>query len=130
MSNPGNGYEQCIEAVLRQYYPVVNKQVKTNWKGLFGQSIRVDFLFGTGILGTDFCLEVKWQGSKGTTEQKLVYAVEQIKKCHEVPTYILLGGSGWTNGAVDWAKKQEATDIYLGCLSTDDFFNAVIKGNL
>lgn len=104
-----------MEALLRIRYTDVTTQVKTNWTGLFGQKIRVDFLCGS------VAYEVKFQEVTGTADQKLVFAVEQIKRYHQVPTYLVLAGTGWGEGALAWGKAQTTDERFLGVLTMDKF---------
>lgn len=110
-----NHFEQAMQALLQIKYTSVQSQAKTDWVGLFGQKIRVDFLCG------DVAYEVKFQEVSGTADQKLVFAVEQIRQCHQIPTYLVLAGTGWGKGALGWGASQPSTDIFLGVLTMDNF---------
>jgi len=118
----GTGYEDVLFAVLKNKFHVVDRQHKTDWIGLFSQQIRVDFLCDAKL-----CIEVKWQSVSGTSDQKIVYALEQIKTCHKLPTILIMGGTGWNKGSLSWVKSQEKNAIFMGAFTTDEFLAWVMK---
>lgn len=117
-------FEQAMKVLLEIHYPTVEDQVKTGWVGLFGQSIRADFLCASKN-GTQVVYEVKFQEVTGSADQKLVFAVEQIKQCHKIPTYLVLAGCGWSKGALKWGKSQSSTEMFLGVVGMDEFLQGL-----
>jgi hypothetical protein len=127
MGSNVNHFEQAVQALLSLHFNEVLPQAKTDWVGLYGQKIRVDFLC-VRASGESVAFEVKFQESSGSADQKLVYAVAQIKRCHKTPTYLLLAGNGWGKGSLNWAKNQPLTSEFLGVLTMDDFLEIVKHG--
>ena len=116
LSSPA-GYDACIEALLTTRYAKVEKQWLSAWSGLFDQQIRCDFR-----CDDSFIVEVKFQGSSGSVEQKLVHSVEQIKQCHQLPTTLVMGGCGYSKGCLDWALKQSGGHL-TKVQTTDQFIS-------
>lgn len=120
-NSSGSGFEFCIDALLRTRYAKVEKQWVSGWSGLFGQQIRCDFR-----CDNSFIVEVKFQDNPGSVEQKLVHSVEQIKQCHQIPTTLIMGGSGYSKGCLNWALKQSG-GFLTKVQTTDQFISNLVS---
>jgi hypothetical protein len=110
-------FEKVIESLLAIKFESVQVQQKElNWIGLYGQKIIPDF-----VVPEKFCFEVKYQDVSGSVDQKLVYAVEQIRRCHKMPTYLIVAGEGWSIGALKWLFAQSPDEIFLGAMNMNRF---------
>lgn len=119
-----NSTEKLVQGILEKSGFSVTPQYKSGWEGLFGQPITVDFF----IERDDYvgCIELKYQNTQGTAEQKIVYSVEEIKRCHELPTTLVLFGNGFSNGCISWLHQQEMGNHQI-FTSLDDFADWVLK---
>lgn len=97
----GSGFEVCIAALLRTNFSEVQEQWASSWIGLFGQQIRCDFRCDDRLI-----YEVKFQDVRGSVEQKIVHSIEQIKTCYHLPTILVMGGMGYSDGCIQWALQQ------------------------
>lgn len=120
-----NHFEQALKALLETKYKPVTFQPPTNWIGLYGQKICPSFICYDN--GKELCFNVEFQDAPNTCEENLVFAVEQIKQCHQVPTYLILVGCSWSQGAISWVTSQPATDTYLGALTLNQFLGSLKK---
>jgi len=100
-----NHFEQVMKAILETKFASVDPHFKSSDIGLFGNKIRYDFLIAD-YAGKELVIEAKYQRVTGTTDQKIVFAVEQIKQCHSVDTILIICGPGWGKGAKTWAAAQ------------------------
>lgn len=116
-------FENVVNALLVMRFGEAKIHDKSlNWIGLFGQKIIPDFIAG------NFCFEVKYQDASGSVDQKIVYAVEQIRRCHQMPTYLIVAGEGWSVGAVNWLFAQPVDEIYLGAMDMNKFIKWLNNG--
>lgn len=92
---------------------------------------------GTGIYGTELRADVvveschRWphglivdvcaQSARGSADHKFPYFVENIRRCHPMPTVIVLVGDGFSPGSVDWLTEQVDSDRLVGVFTLDDF---------
>lgn len=117
----GSGFEACVEGILKAYYEDVVPQWVSGWTGLFGGTIRCDFYCDEKIV-----YEVKFQDVSGSVEQKLVHSVEQIKQCHQLPTVLILGGSGYSRGCMAWALQQGGGGL-MSVQTVDQFVASLVR---
>lgn len=76
------------------------------------------------------CIEVKWQARSGSVDEKYPYLVLNIEK-REIPTIIILDGSGYKRGAKDWLKEQvNPEDKLRGVYNMEELQKLANKGNL
>jgi hypothetical protein len=103
----GTRAERIIQGMLREAHCQFRTQVDAG-ESIYGTGIRADVLitnlieFPNGVV-----LESKWQDITGTVEQKFPYVVWNIRNgCYRYPVIVVLGGDGFTPGAVDWLRRQ------------------------
>ena len=114
-------FENQIQKLLKSKFSLVEKNYKVDWKNLFDRPTRVDY-YCEDKNGNPLCIEVTWQASEGTADKKVVYFITQIKKCHKIPTILVIGGDGWGKGIKEWAIAQKKSKMFFGCYSTAEFF--------
>jgi hypothetical protein len=66
---------------------------------IIGKQRRVDLLVIHPESGNALALECKYQDSSGTTDEKIPYALEDLKAMR-VPAVIAYAGSGWSEGVL------------------------------
>ena len=76
-------------------------------KGIYGLPIFADFfLAGAPHFPTGLAIEVKWQQSPGSVDEKFPYLVHCIQECYPCPTVIIADGGGQRPGAMAWLRGQ------------------------
>lgn len=66
---------------------------------IIGKQRRVDLLLLLPSTGEALALECKYQDSSGTTDEKIPYALEDLKALR-VPAVIAYAGAGWSDGVM------------------------------
>lgn len=117
----GSGFEFCVKALLETRFSRVEPQWASGWIGLFGQAVRCDFCCDDSLI-----YEVKFQAVGGSAEQKLVYSIEQVKQCHQLPTVLILGGAGYSRGCLAWALQQSSGNL-TAVMTVDQFVVSLVK---
>ena len=80
-------------------------------KTVYGRDREVDVLFRDGRNGNRLAVEAKYQRVTGTADEKLPYAVLNLKTL-PLPGVIVYGGGGFHLGALHWlCANAPATDI-------------------
>lgn len=75
--------------------------------GIYGLPIFADFfLAGAPHFPTGLAIEVKWQQSPGSVDEKFPYLVHCIQACYPCPTVIVADGGGQRPGALQWLRGQ------------------------
>lgn len=76
-------------------------------KSIFDTDTYAD-LYVEGILQfpAGLAIESKWQESRGTAEEKVVYLVENIRHCYPCPVIIIADGGGHRAGVLNWLRRQ------------------------
>jgi len=101
-TTPGAAYEAVIQKhILRQFDDrgvQVYKQVQLG-RTPKATEHRVDLLVLSGDASQAVAVECKFQGSRGTTDEKLFYAIEVMKRL-PCPGIIAYAGEGMSDGAV------------------------------
>jgi hypothetical protein len=80
-------------------------------KTIYGKDREVDVLFRDARNGNRLAVEAKYQRVAGTADEKLPYAVLNLKTL-PLPGVIVYGGGGFHQGALHWlCASTRATDI-------------------
>jgi hypothetical protein len=80
-------------------------------KTIYGRDREVDVLFRDARNGNRVAVEAKYQRVSGTADEKLPYAVLNLKTL-PLPGVIVYGGGGFHPGALNWlCASTQATDI-------------------
>jgi hypothetical protein len=99
-------------------------QVTVGERSIFGKRIRVDVLilpcarFPEGLI-----IEAKWQDVTGTAEEKLPYLWLNIIEYYPYPTMIIIDGSGFSSGAIDWIKSKIDGKKLIAVKSVQEFMS-------
>ncbi|MCW6166881.1 MAG: hypothetical protein LVQ64_00305 [Thermoplasmatales archaeon] len=99
-TSTGDVLEQMVLPALRQGGYQVTKHVKVGTRPGGGKHI-VDVVAGDGT-GRAILIELKWQQTAGTTEQKIPFEVMCLARSLKegrgryAAAYLVLGGDGWT----------------------------------
>jgi hypothetical protein len=135
----GQLFESQIKATLeRAGYTHVDKsktldtpyfyhQYTTNYKSMYGKRMRSDFYcvhptkYPDGLL-----IEVKYQGTTGSTDEKFPYLVMSLKAL-DVPSILVLEGGGATRSAIDWCLAQNCSK-FKAFNGMTPFIRALNKG--
>ena len=86
-------------------------------RSVYGTVIKVDFFIENAVaFPQGLVIEMKWQESSGTADEKFPYLVLNIRECFPCPAIIVTGGghtragsdhgSGARPGAYAWLRKQ------------------------
>lgn len=76
-------------------------------ESIYGHGIQTDFyLRNIDDYPLGLCLESKWQDSGGSVDEKFPYLVLNIKKQYPCPAIVIVGGTGFRRGAVEWLMNQ------------------------
>ncbi len=110
-SRQGRKFEAVVASILDTAGADYEQQFLIPGGHIYGRNKRVDFFvknhaeYSKGLV-----LEIKWQESSGSADEKIPCAIECIKK-YPFPTILILGGTGWSEGVLAWAKLQESSKL-------------------
>ena len=105
----GRTLEDMIEVVLRGNGYKYQKQVVVG-RSLYGGIYKADFLV------EDIIISCKWQQTKGTAEQKMIYEIASlINIIHNSnkykKAYIVIGGKGFSTACKEYLLNQRHCEI-------------------
>lgn len=105
-NNNGSTAEVVIGAVLsRKGVPFVPQY--HIGAGIYGTPLRVDFYLPAAPRHPDgLIIEVKWQDSSGSAEEKLPYLWMNIEHHFPCPAVVVIDGPGFRPGAVEWMRSR------------------------
>ena len=111
-SRQGKKFEDMIAGMLDTAGAEYHTQVTLEGGSIFGKDKRIDFLItNQDKYPEGLYLELKWQDSNGTVEEKMPYTVACIKERYDKPTALVLGGDGITKGCEQWVFDQEGGNL-------------------
>jgi len=106
-ANKGREFEELIQSQLTQAGVNFEKQVRLVGGSLFGEVKVIDLLITNHPEYPDgLYAEIKWQGSGGTTDEKIPYAVACIKELYDKPCVLIFDGKGFRKGVLPWLMTQ------------------------
>ena len=106
------------------------RYAKKSFRGIYETNIEIDILLQHAQLFPDcLAIELKWQRTPGTADEKLPYLVENIKTCSPYPTIVVYGGEGFRPGAIRWLRAQVGGNL-LHVFDIAQFKSWVLEGNL
>jgi len=120
----GQALEGVVSDLLTRRGIVFEEQVTVGEVSIFGKRIRVDMLippcvrFPAGLI-----IEAKWQDVTGTAEEKLPYLWLNITKFYPYPTMVVIDGSGFSDGAIDWIKSKVDGEKLIAVKSVQEFMS-------
>lgn len=90
-------------------------------RSIYDSPLMTDFwLDGVPSFPNGLALEVKWQQSTGSVDEKFPYLVLNIKTCYPCPAIIIADGGGQRPGALQWLRGQTDPSL-LAVLSLSEF---------
>ena len=97
--------------------PCFARQVSP-YRNLYNAKFKLDFFVVAENFPEGLIIEVKYQGSNGSVDEKYVFTVLSLKKLpgHKV---FLMAGNGARADAVNWIKRNQNKDFTY--LRVDDF---------
>ena len=88
---------------------------------IYGLPLFADFwIKGAPGYHNGLALEVKWQQSQGSVDEKFPYLVLNIQQCYPCPAIVIADGGGQRPGALQWLRSQ-ASDNLLAVHSLAEF---------
>ena len=109
--------------------PIYSHKVKYR-QNIYGYPSELDFaIYHPTKHPEGLIIEVKWQQTRGTTDEKLPYFIMNIQTKYPYKTILLLDGAGWRSGALKWARSQVRNNL-IGVYNMVEFQTWINKGGL
>jgi hypothetical protein len=88
---------------------------------IYGLPLNADFwIRGAPGYPNGLAIEVKWQQSTGSVDEKFPYLVFNIQQCYPCPALVIADGGGQRPGAIQWLRSQVEGNL-LGVYSVTEF---------
>lgn len=88
---------------------------------IYALPLYTDFwIRGTPAYPDGLAIEVKWQQSPGSVDEKFPYLVLNIQHCYPCPVVVVADGGGQRPGALQWLREQVSGNL-LGVFSLAEF---------
>jgi hypothetical protein len=88
---------------------------------IYGLPLNADFwVRGAPSLPDGLAIEVKWQQSTGSVDEKFPYLVHNIQECYPCPALVIADGGGQRPGALQWLRDQAQGNL-LAVFSLAEF---------
>jgi len=88
---------------------------------IYGLPLNADFwVRGAPGYLQGLAIEVKWQQSTGSVDEKFPYLVLNIQQCYPCPALVIADGGGQRPGAIQWLRSQVEGNL-LGVYSVTEF---------
>ena len=117
----GNQLENAVKAVLKEKgFEIVKYRIWKDAKEKYGEELllynvpfqtvynhngNTEFLLLSKKFDLEIRIECKWQQSSGSVDEKLPYLyLNAIETMPEKSILILIDGSGWKPGAIQWLR--------------------------
>lgn len=111
----GNQYRRLVARYLLSAYSGrglhIYEEVSLG-TSIIGKQRRVDLLLLLPATGEALALECKYQDSSGTTDEKIPYALEDLKALR-VPAVIAYAGGGWSDGVLHLLQSSSLAAFCL-----------------
>ena len=90
-------------------------------QSIYGLPLNADFwVHGAPHFPDGLAIEVKWQQSTGSVDEKFPYLVYNIKECYPCPALVIADGGGQRPGALHWLRDQVGGNL-VGVYSLAEF---------
>ncbi len=90
-------------------------------QSIYSLPLNADFwVCGAPGLPAGLAIEVKWQQSTGSVDEKFPYLVHNIKECYPCPALVIADGGGQRPGALHWLRGQAGGNL-LAVFSLAEF---------
>lgn len=116
----GNQYRRLVARYILSAYAGRGIQLYEEVSlgtSIIGKQRRVDLLLVLPTSGDALALECKYQDSSGTTDEKIPYALEDLKALR-IPAVIAYAGAGWSHGVM---HLLQSSSLAAFCLPDDTF---------
>jgi hypothetical protein len=104
----GNDYADLVAAYIHLAHGTrqidVFREVRLGMN-IIGKRRGVDILVVETTTGKALALECKYQGHHGTTDEKIPYALEDLRSMH-MPACLVYGGDGWSQGVLSLLRAS------------------------
>jgi hypothetical protein len=88
---------------------------------IYGLLLNADFwVRGAPSFPSGLAIEVKWQQSTGSVDEKFPYLVHNIQECYPCPALVIADGGGQRPGALQWLRDQAQGNL-LAVFSLAEF---------
>jgi hypothetical protein len=88
---------------------------------IYGLPLFSDFwVRGAASLPEGLAIEVKWQQSTGSVDEKFPYLMLNIRECYPCPSIVIADGGGQRPGALQWLRSQVGGNL-LAVFSLAEF---------
>ncbi len=88
---------------------------------IYGLPLNADFwVRGAPHFPAGLAIEVKWQQSTGSVDEKFPYLVHNIRECYPCPALVIADGGGQRPGALQWLRAQAEGNL-LAVFSLAEF---------
>jgi hypothetical protein len=88
---------------------------------IYGLPLNADFwVRGALMFPNGLAIEVKWQQSTGSVDEKFPYLVHNIQECYPCPAIVIADGGGQRPGALQWLRDQAQGNL-LAVFSLAEF---------
>jgi len=111
-SNQGRKFENIVASQLDIAGASYDRQFKLLGGSIFGKNKFIDFRVNNfSKYPQGLYLELKFQDIAGSVEEKMPYTIECIKERYNLPTFLILGGEGLTEGCLAWTLNQKGGNL-------------------
>ena len=125
--NTGNKLEKTIYCILKENNIPFEHHKHKFCVGLWGEDVVVDFSVPTIV---EFqAIEAKWQQSTGSVDQKLHYAVANIKSKYPCKTILIIDGGAFKPQVLEWIKHQ-VDGNFVGVYTLSEFLVNLNNGSI
>ncbi|MCC6664982.1 MAG: hypothetical protein IT375_14610 [Polyangiaceae bacterium] len=111
----GNQYRRLVAQYLLSAYGARGLQLYEEVSlgtSIIGKQRRVDLLVVLPTSGESLALECKYQDSSGTTDEKIPYALDDLKALR-IPAVIAYAGAGWSDGVLHLLQSSSLAAFCL-----------------
>jgi len=99
-------------------------------KSIYGQDLFTDLvIFNKDKFPRKLAIEIKWQQSSGSVDEKYPFLVSNIKEIFPCKAIIIIDGGGYKKGALKWLKNQVDAKL-IAVFNISDFFVWINNGGL
>jgi hypothetical protein len=122
------GYLRCTSLPEIKDTAFFITQWRSHFKTIYGTQLRADFyLWHPHKHPCGLLIEHKYQETNGTTDQKLPYAVANLKSTG-IPAMLVITGPAFRPGVRAWCKAQE--DALLTVVTSSDAWTILLNRGL
>lgn len=117
------GYRELIDAEkrdvrggtsLRELDGLWYAQQLNAFANIYEAKFKADFLFNAN--GSIYVVEMKWQATQGSTDEKFPFSVASLKKAageHGLVAVLVLAGGGARPSSVRWCRAQQDASLIV-----------------